>query len=121
MLVTRDGAPAGPPGGIPLDPAFLERYDIGEAIGRGAMAMVLKARERSSGEDLAVKFLCRPNADQAKRLKLEGKLLLEIRHPSVLRVFETGEMGGHPYLVMELVTGGTLRDIMATRGKMTLA
>jgi serine/threonine protein kinase len=121
MLVTRDGAPAGPPGGIALDPAFLERYEVGEAIGRGAMAMVLKARERSSGEDLAVKFLCRPNADQAKRLKLEGRLLLEIRHPSVLRVFETGEMGGHPYLVMELVTGGTLRDIITAKGKMSLA
>ena len=118
QIVARPDAPgAGPVAEIEIDPAFLERYQLGQELGRGGMGMVIAARQLASGEALAVKFLLQSGDDTAtKRFEQEGRLLQRVRHPAVVRVHEVGAMSGHPYLVCEYLSGGTLKERLADSG-----
>jgi hypothetical protein len=94
-------------------PEFLEQYEMGELLGEGAMGTVHRAVQRSVGRAVAVKLLNIRQGEQVARFLREGRVLARISHPNVLRVFDCGEMNGHPYLVTELLSGGTLHDLLA--------
>ena len=93
-------------------PEFLARYALHGAIGSGAMGSVFRARQLSTERAVAVKFLARLDRMSLARFVHEGKLLARISHPGVLRILDAGVEDEHPYLVTELLSGGTLRDRM---------
>ncbi|RLK61216.1 serine/threonine-protein kinase [Actinokineospora cianjurensis] len=88
-----------------------DRYLVGELIGSGGMADVHRAVDTRLGRPVAVK-LFHPKADggTVARLDTEARLLAGLSHPGVVRVFDVAVDNEHPYLVMHLVEGGTLRD-----------
>ena len=49
-----------------------------------------------------------------RRFATEGRATARLSHPNVVGVFDVGEEGGNPYLVMELVNGGTLAERILT-------
>ena len=92
---------------IPFDQLFLKQM-----IGFGGMGKVYRADWRTSGAEVAVKFLRkrmwhRPGVVQ--RLQHESRVMHGIQHPHIVRHFGWGETPGQGcYLVMELVNGGNV-------------
>ncbi|MCW5873106.1 MAG: protein kinase [Anaerolineales bacterium] len=77
------------------------------------MAEVYKAIDVRLGREVAIKFLS-PTAEDGdvsrQRFKLEVRSLARLSHPNIVSVLGYGEYEGRPYLVMEYVPGGTLKD-----------
>lgn len=90
------------------------RYQLGEMIGTGGMADVYIAQDQRLSRQVAVKIL---RSDLAKdptfvaRFRKEAKAAAGLNHPAIVAVYDSGEEPA-PYIVMELVTGQTLREII---------
>ena len=92
-----------------------KRYRLLSALGTGASAHVYLAEDVSLQRHVAVKVL-QPGlaADEAflKRFRAEARSVASLNHPHVLRVFDWGEDNDEPYLVLEYLGGGSLRDLL---------
>jgi serine/threonine-protein kinase len=103
------------------------RYELGELIGRGGMADVFRGVDTRLGRTVAVKLL-RPDLARdpqfQARFKREAQAVAALNHPSIVAVFDTGDHavpGDHddsvrvPYIVMEFVSGKTIRDMVRAK------
>jgi serine/threonine protein kinase len=102
----------------------LDRYRVEEVLGSGGMALVYRARDEELDRPVAIKVLAdNLAADDAfrKRFLREARLAAQLAHPNVVRVFDSGEAGGRPYIVMEYVEGETLAELLARRGRLSPA
>jgi eukaryotic-like serine/threonine-protein kinase len=95
---------------------IFERYTIETAIGQGGMGSVYRAHDTRLGRRVALKVI----SDGARGAEADARLLREARaaaaldHPNAISIFDVGEHGAGddgatPYIVMELVSGHTLR------------
>src|SRR5258706_2398389 len=95
------------------------RYELSDRIGGGGMAEVFRAHDRTLDRDVAVKLM-RPafatDPEFLERFHREAEAMGAIEHPSIVRVLDYGASADGPYIVMELVGGGTLWDLMRARG-----
>jgi len=90
-------------------PPLLERYEILSLLGRGGMGVVYRARDRASGEVVAVKVLLESRASAAERFAREAAVLAGLDHPGIVRYWAHGVTdAGEPYLVMEWLDGENL-------------
>jgi tetratricopeptide (TPR) repeat protein len=82
-------------------------YQVIREIGRGGMATIMAVRHIETGEERAIKLMLPGvhNDEVISRFNLEYDTLVRLNHPGVLRVFETGDFEGIPYIVMELIAG----------------
>ena len=90
-------------------------YRIEGVIGRGGMGTVYRAHQLSLGRPVAIKVLPLDLAREEQfleRFHREADALSRLSHPSVVAVFDRGEVDGQPYLVMEYVEGASLREGM---------
>jgi hypothetical protein len=96
-----------------------ERYAVERVIGRGGMATVYLARDRTLRRSVALKVLA-PHlaADEAFRARFlrEARLAARLTHPNVVQVYDVGEDERGPFIVMEYVEGETLADDLRRRG-----
>ena len=95
------------------------RYALRAVLGAGGMATVWRARDEVLGREVAVKVLSPPWAADAgflARFEREARHAAAVSHPRLVTVFDCGVDGGTPYLVMELVTGRTLRQVLDAAG-----
>jgi serine/threonine-protein kinase len=89
------------------------RYRLGERLGEGGMGEVFLAHDLRLEREVALKLL---RADLARRdgmrerVVAEARLAARLTHPNVVAVLDTGEHDGRPYVVMERLSGRTLRD-----------
>src|SRR5690606_24060246 len=95
----------------------VEGYDIEGLLGAGASGELWLARDRSSGEQVALRRF-RPRDGEAKREARRIVSLLDgISHPGLLRVRELVQLGEeHFVLVLGYASGGTLDDLLRVRG-----
>jgi serine/threonine protein kinase len=97
-----------------------DRYELERRLGHGGMATVYSAQDLKLDRPVAIKLLADNFAgDQEvrKRFSREARLAAKLDHPNVVQVFDVGEEGERPYIVMERVEGGTLADRMKRRRK----
>ncbi len=94
-------------------PPILESYAVLAQIGSGGIATVYKVRYEPLGTLRALKVLANPTADVAQRLRREGRVQAQLKHPHVVQVYDVVEVGGQPGLVMEFVDGPTLAQFLA--------
>ena len=95
-----------------LSVAAQRRYELLEEIGRGAMGVVYRARDRELDEVVALKFLPEAlgkNPEAVSRFREEARLARRLSHPNIVRLHDIGEELGRRYLSMELVDGPDLR------------
>ena len=99
------------------------RYQLGQMIGTGGMADVYIAQDQRLSREVAVKIL---RSDLAKdpnfvaRFRKEAKAAAGLNHPAIVAVYDSGEEPA-PYIVMELVSGHTLRELIHQGEKLPLA
>jgi serine/threonine-protein kinase len=97
------------------------RYRIFGLVGRGGMGEVYRADDLKLGQAVALKFLpAGVEADQARlgRFLDEVRLARQIAHPSVCRVYDVGDVDGHPFLSMEYVDGEDLQSLLRRIGRL---
>jgi serine/threonine protein kinase len=103
--------------------ALQQRYDILGEAGHGSMGNVYKARDRETGETVALKLL-KPEiaSDQAMMDRFKNELLYarKITHKNVCRVHEFNRIGGIAYTSMEFVEGESLRSVLNRFGGLPL-
>jgi serine/threonine-protein kinase len=89
------------------------RYRLGERLGRGGMGEVFVARDLRLDREVALKLLHENLADQdgmRDRIVAEARLAARLTHPNVVAVLDAGGQDGRPFVVMERLSGRTLRD-----------
>src|SRR5215472_17434 len=92
-----------------------DRYRLTRPLGVGASAHVYVADDVSLRRRVAIKVLHPALAsDEAflRRFRAEAQVVASLRHPGILTVYDWGEDDGSPYLVMELLEGGSLRALL---------
>ncbi|MEV6112263.1 serine/threonine-protein kinase [Streptomyces sp. NPDC052109] len=99
------------------------RYRLEERIGRGGMGVVWRAVDQVLGRRVAVKELLPDDTlseDDARRRRdrtfREARAVGRLRHPHIIVVHDVVEQDERPYLVMELVDGGSLADLISRQG-----
>jgi eukaryotic-like serine/threonine-protein kinase len=86
-------------------------------LGRGGMAAVYRARDPAFDRDVAIKVLPRDfmnDPDFRARFEREARLIAALEHPAIVPVHDYGEKDGQPYIVMRLMSGGSLADRLRT-------
>ncbi|WP_448852361.1 PASTA domain-containing protein [Corynebacterium sp. 335C] len=98
------------------------RYRIGPRIARGGMSAVHRAVDERLGRLVAAKVMDpRFHDDRAFRVRFEreARAVAGMADASLVNVFDQGaDDAGHVFLIMELVDGGTLRELLRERGPM---
>jgi serine/threonine-protein kinase len=102
----------------------LGQYQITALLGKGGMATVYRARQSSVNRDVAIKVI-KPDLIESEEFKVrfdrEAQVIAAMSHPHILKVFDYGQHGDLVYLVMELLSGGSLADLIRSAGKLSLA
>ena len=94
----------------------LGNYRIESVIGTGGMGQVFRAVHIHLGREAAIKVLHANLAAepgfQARFLK-EARAIASLKHPNIVAVHDFGEQADSLYLVMELIDGGSLRQLLS--------
>ncbi len=93
----------------------LPGYDALDLAGRGGTAIVVHARDRKSGREVAVKVLRRElEADEKikRSFQREAKLLIGLRHENIVAGEKVGSFQGRLIFLMEYVPGRSLQDLL---------
>ncbi len=103
------------------------RYRVEAVLARGGMSTVYRGTDTRLERPVAIKVMERGFAADPvflERFEREARAAARLRHPGVVGVFDQGvdRSGGadHVFLVMELVEGGTLRDLLRERGPLAV-
>ena len=103
--------------GLVLD----RRYRIDAMIATGGMSSVYRGLDLRLDRPVACKVMdSRYAGDQQflARFQREARAVARLKDPGLVAVYDQGLDGQHPFLVMELVEGGTLRELLRERGPM---
>jgi len=87
-------------------------YRLDAKIGEGGMGVVFRAEDTRLGRRVAIKLVSAevlPDAEAIDRFWQEARAASALHHPNICTIFDVGEVDGHPYLVMELLEGATLK------------
>ena len=106
----------------PLVGAILDgRYRVDTPIATGGMSTVYRGLDVRLDRPVALKVMdSRYAGDQQflTRFQREARAVARLKDPGLVAVYDQGFDGRHPFLVMELVEGGTLRELLRERGPM---
>jgi serine/threonine protein kinase len=97
-------------------------YEIRSEIGRGAMGVVYRAYDPKLDREVALKVVAEhlaQDSDFRSRFIQEARSAARVEHPSVVAVYETGEVDEVPFLAMRLIRGRELSEIIAECGRLT--
>lgn len=95
--------------------AKLGDYEVQRLIGSGGMGEVYRARDTRLGREVAIKVLpgfSSQDVERLRRFEQEARSAAALNHPNILAVYQMGTYDGAPYLVSELLEGGTLRELL---------
>lgn len=93
-------------------PARIGKYELQEFLG-GGMSHVYRAQDTVLGRTVAVKILTEQgcaDAEAKARFLQEARVASSIVHENIMNVFDFGEEGGKPFIVMEFLRGENMRD-----------
>jgi serine/threonine-protein kinase len=119
---TYDVSVSAPVARDPLEGALLDRrYRVETRIATGGMSTVYRGLDVRLDRPVALKVMDpRYSRDEQFliRFQLEARAAARLSEPGLVAVYDQGLDGDYPFLVMELVEGGTLRELLAERGPM---
>jgi serine/threonine-protein kinase len=113
---------AGAGAGDPLENTLLDgRYLIQSRIASGGTSTVYRGLDVRLDRPVALKVMDSRYAGDDQfltRFQLEARTVARLKNPGLVAVYDQGLDARHPFLVMELIEGGTLRELLGERGPM---
>ena len=104
-----------------------DRYVLRRELGRGGMGVVWEAFDPSLDRVVAIKqvllpahFTDKERSDAHARVRREAQSAARISHPSVITIHDVFQFEGDPWVVMELVEGGSLQEMLNEHGPLDL-
>ena len=101
----------------------ISHYRILSTLGSGGMGVVYLAEDARLGRQVALKFLPASWASEARaleRFRVEARAASSLSHPAICAIYDIGQDGDTPFIVMEAVKGETLRERIG-RGPLKVA
>lgn len=96
-------------------------FEIGDRIGVGGMGIVYRATYTKNGAQVAVKILS-PDLSESeslqKRFEREVSILKKLQHPNIVRYYGGGKFGSQRFYAMELVSGGSVEDLLKEKKRL---
>ena len=98
------------------------RYEVVARIAQGGMAIVYRGHDRHLDRVVAIK-VPRPEFARdrgfSEQFRREARTAARLSHPNVVAVYDSGEEKGLPWIVMEHVSGRTLREVLDDQGRLS--
>ena len=97
------------------------RYRVEAKIAAGGMSTVYRGHDVRLDRQVALKVMDSRYADDREfltRFQREARAIARLKSPGLVALYDQGTDAAHPFLVMELVDGGTLRELLRERGPM---
>jgi serine/threonine protein kinase len=101
---------AGP--ALPAPGTRIGPYEIIRELGRGGMDAVYAARDTKLGRKVAIKLLYNDQPELTARFILEARTTARCNHENIIVIYEAGEHGGHPFMVLEHLQGAPLTRLI---------
>jgi eukaryotic-like serine/threonine-protein kinase len=104
-------------GAVPPERSMVPGYEIISELGRGGFGVVYKARQAGLGRLVALKVLLAPDGPEDRvRFHREAASQAALHHPNIVEIHDYDTTpSGQPYVVMELVEGGSLASRLADK------
>lgn len=99
-----------------------DRYEVVQFVGQGGMAKVYLGFDKVLNRDVAIKILqeeFNDNEQFLNKFKREAQAAGKLSHPHIVNIYDTGNDHDIYYIVMEYVDGGTLKDYINAKGKLS--
>ncbi|MDN5348043.1 MAG: eukaryotic-like serine/threonine-protein kinase [Clostridia bacterium] len=99
-----------------------DRYEIVSALGGGGMATVYRGRDSLLHRDVTIKILREQYAsdrDFVERFQHEAQAVARLSHPNIVSIYDVGQEGSLPYLIMEYVEGRSLKEIIKEKAPLS--
>ena len=100
---------------LPNGSLFEDRYEIQGELGSGSFGRVYRARQRSTGQSVAIKLLSPregtgdSSALEVERFRRESRICAALSHPNLVQLIDSGEAkDGRRYVVFTCIPGETL-------------
>ncbi len=100
---------------------LLDQYVLVDLLGQGGMGAVYKARQTRMDRTVALKVIrkeCLDSASALDRFRREAKTAARLSHPNVVTVFDSNEVKGTQFLVMEFIEGADLHGLVQKHGRL---
>jgi serine/threonine-protein kinase len=101
----------------------LGNYELVEKLGSGGMGSVYRGVHKTLQQPRAVKLL-RPDlandADVVTRFRREATISAGLRHPNIVLIYDVGQQDDYHFIVMDLLEGGSLRDVIRSSAPMSV-
>jgi serine/threonine protein kinase len=98
------------------EPPQIPGYEIEGELGHGGMGVVYQARQLMLNRRVALKMIASASAsrpDEVSRFRREAESAAQLQHPNIVQIYEVGQQGRNPFLVLEYVAGGSLAQQLA--------
>jgi len=95
----------------PTIPRPFGQYELLAELGRGGMGVVYEARQKNLGRTVALKMILASqlaSEQQLRRFEAEGRAAASLRHSNIVRLLDSGQVEGQPYLAMDFIPGSNL-------------
>jgi serine/threonine-protein kinase len=91
------------------------KYSLLQKLGRGGSGVVWLARDQELGRLVALKFLLHAQGGDVERFRREARYTARLDDAAIVKIYETGETGGRPFIAMQYVDGPNLAEATLER------